>query len=76
MEQSQALPMLGLSLTIVRNKEGKWLTVKENRNRGWWIPGGKVDPPEDFITSAVREVKEEAGIDVIIKGILRIEQLA
>lgn len=67
------LAMLGLSLLIVRNKQGKFLAVKEIGKRGWWLPGGKVDPPEDFITAAKREAKEEAGIDVEIKGVLRIE---
>ena len=41
--------MLGLSLVIVQNPlNEKFLTVRETRNRGWWIPAGKVDPPEDF----------------------------
>lgn len=38
------------------------------------MPGGLVDPPEDFMTAAIRETKEEASIDVTIKGVLRIEQ--
>lgn len=38
------------------------------------LPGGLVDPPEDFITAGVRETIEEAGIHVEIKGILRVEQ--
>ncbi|KAL4468849.1 hypothetical protein ABPG72_008776 [Tetrahymena utriculariae] len=66
--------MIGLSLIVIRNQEGKFLAVKETRNRGWWLPGGKVDPPEDFITAAIRESKEEAGIDINVKGVLRIEQ--
>lgn len=28
------------------------------------MPGGRVDPPEDFFTGALREMKEEGGIDV------------
>lgn len=65
--------MLGLSLIVIRNHENKYLAVKEARNRGWWLPGGRVDPPEDFITAGIREAKEESGIDIDIKGILRIE---
>jgi len=65
--------MLGLSLCVCRNREGKWITVNETRGRGWWLPGGKVDPPEDFFTACKREVKEEAGLDIRIKGILRFE---
>ena len=65
--------MLGISLVICRNKEGKWLTVKETDNRGWWLPGGLVDPPENFFEAGIRETIEEAGIHVILKGILRVE---
>lgn len=65
--------MLGITLVVCRNAEGKWLAVKETRNRGWWLPGGRVDPPETFFEAGLREVKEEAGIDVVLKGILRVE---
>ena len=69
----QFFEMLGLSLVVCRNKEGKYLAVKESRNRGWWLAGGRVDPPESFFEAAIREAKEEAGIDIELKGILRIE---
>ena len=52
---------------------GKWVAVNESRNRGWWIPGGAVDYGEDFKTAAIRECKEEAGIDVHLKGVLRVD---
>jgi 8-oxo-dGTP pyrophosphatase MutT (NUDIX family) len=60
-------------LVVVRNHEGKWLVVNETGNRGWSLPGGHVDPPEYFLDAAVREVEEEAGITVEIKGLLREE---
>lgn len=50
----------------------KYLAIRETRERGWWIPGGKVDPPEDLFTAAIRECKEESGIDVKLTGIIRI----
>jgi 8-oxo-dGTP pyrophosphatase MutT (NUDIX family) len=65
--------MLGLTLVICRNKEGKYLAVKESKNRGWWVPGGRVDPPESHAQAGVRETIEEAGIHVELKGILRTE---
>jgi len=61
------------SFVICRNNQGKFLSVKETKNRGWWFPGGKVDPPENFFQAAIREVREEAGIDIELKGILRTE---
>eukprot|EP00330_Aristerostoma_sp_ATCC50986_P011316 CAMPEP_0114592004 /NCGR_PEP_ID=MMETSP0125-20121206/13943_1 /TAXON_ID=485358 ORGANISM="Aristerostoma sp., Strain ATCC 50986" /NCGR_SAMPLE_ID=MMETSP0125 /ASSEMBLY_ACC=CAM_ASM_000245 /LENGTH=146 /DNA_ID=CAMNT_0001790439 /DNA_START=42 /DNA_END=482 /DNA_ORIENTATION=- len=65
--------MVGIVLIVCRNHEGKWLAIKETKNRGWWLPGGRVDPPEDWQTAALRECKEEAGIDIELKGVLRFE---
>lgn len=43
------------------------------RNKGplYWLPAGQVDEGESFAEAAIREVKEEAGIDVRLTGILR-----
>ena len=35
----------------------------------WSIPGGHIDEGEDPLTSAIREVKEETGIDIAAKDI-------
>jgi ADP-ribose pyrophosphatase YjhB (NUDIX family) len=69
----QCFTMLGISLVACRNNEGKWLIIRETDNRGWWLPGGLVDPPETFKKAAIRETIEEAGVEVEIKGILRLE---
>lgn len=60
---------------VVCRKPGTnlWLAVDESRQRGWWLPGGHVDPGGNHIEAAVRETKEEAGMDVTLVGILRIE---
>ena len=71
--QNQYFKMLGISLVICRHPDGKWLAVNECHNQGWWLPGGLVDPPESHYRAAVRETVEEAGIDVELKGILRVE---
>jgi len=65
--------MLGISLVICRNKAGKFLAVNEKNARGWYLPAGRVDPPENFYEAAIREAKEEASIDIEIKGILKHE---
>ena len=66
---------MNFALVICRNFDGRWLAVNESRNRGWWIPGGAVDFDEEFPTAALRECKEEAGIEVTLKGILRVEHM-
>jgi ADP-ribose pyrophosphatase YjhB (NUDIX family) len=42
------------ALVIVRNKEGKFLCIKEKLNKGWWIAGGKVSLNETFLEAAIR----------------------
>lgn len=62
------------AVVICKNKAGKYLAVNETRNRGWWVPAGFVDPGESFFEGGIRETAEEAGVDVEIKGILRVEK--
>lgn len=51
---------------VITNPDGGILLLHRNtaKRRQWEIPGGKVDPHEDVASTAVREVREEVGIDV------------
>ncbi len=49
--------------TIVLNEQGKILLIKGPR-RGWEMPGGQVEEGESLKDAAIREVKEESGIDI------------
>lgn len=51
--------------TIVLNEKNEILLIKGPR-RGWEIPGGQVEEGESLRAAAIRETKEESGIDVEI----------
>lgn len=61
------------ALVVCRHPDGRWLAVKETRNRGWWLPAGLVEQGETYFQAAHREVLEEAGLRVDLKGVLRVE---
>lgn len=64
----------GFSVVVVRHPgTGRWLAVSETRNRGWWLPAGHVDRGQSFVEAAHAETLEEAGLRVVLKGILAIE---
>lgn len=53
---------------VVKNPAGKFLLI---RRRGWWdLPKGKIDPGESKRVAALREVKEEVGLDCMIVSAL------
>ena len=51
--------------TIVINDQQEILLIKGPR-RGWEMPGGQVEEGESLKDAAIRETKEESGIDVEI----------
>ncbi|MFF2480901.1 NUDIX hydrolase [Paenibacillus sp. NPDC058071] len=50
---------------IVINDNNEILLIKGPR-RGWEMPGGQVEEGESLIQAAIRETKEESGIDIEI----------
>jgi 8-oxo-dGTP pyrophosphatase MutT (NUDIX family) len=51
--------------TIVLNDQKEILLIKGPR-RGWEMPGGQVEEGESLEEAAIRETKEESGIDIEI----------
>ncbi len=50
--------------------DGKILMLKRSDNKKWTMPGGTLEFGESLIDCAVREVKEEAGLEVKITDII------
>ncbi len=53
------------AIAFVRNDDNEVLLVKSPR-RGWELPGGQVEEGESIKAAAIRETKEESGIDIEI----------
>ena len=60
-------------LGVLQRPDGKFLITKRRMDKewaaGWWeVPGGGVRAGEESKEAAMREVKEETGIDVSNAG--------
>ncbi|WP_431027675.1 NUDIX domain-containing protein [Lysinibacillus sp. LZ02] len=58
---------------IVENSRGEWLVVKKcysGLKGRWSLPAGFVQEGETIDDAAVREIKEETGIDCIVQGLV------
>ena len=58
-------PKVGVGVLVL--KDGKALLLKRKGAHGegsWCYPGGHVEFGESFLDTAIREVKEESGLDV------------
>ena len=66
MPQSCPRPHVGIGVILV-NPEGHILIGKREGSHApfWSIPGGYLEPGETFETAAIREVKEETGLDIV-----------
>jgi ADP-ribose pyrophosphatase YjhB (NUDIX family) len=57
---------------VVVNDTGEILLIRRTDNDNWAVPGGAVDLGESVAQAAVRETREESGIECEISGIVGI----
>lgn len=57
---------------VVTDAAGRVLVIHRTDNGNWALPGGALDLGESLVQTAVREVKEETGIDCEITGLVGI----
>lgn len=51
-----------VSAVVIRDADGRVLTVRKIGSELFMFPGGKLDPGESFAAAAVREAREELGV--------------
>lgn len=69
----EPIPTWYFALAVVRRGD-RFLMVHERKHgQLWYIPAGRVEPGESIPSGAQRETLEEAGIPIVIDGVLRVE---
>jgi 8-oxo-dGTP pyrophosphatase MutT (NUDIX family) len=68
-------PISTYFIVLIAVRRGdQFLIIQENKpGFPWYLPAGHVEPGETFIEAARRECREEAGIDIVVDGLVRIE---
>lgn len=70
------MPAWFYALVLVRRDDRFLLVEETDHGGGWYVPAGRVEPGETLTGAALREVREEAGIDVRLTGVYRCEHTA
>ena len=55
---------------VITDNNGRILLERRSDNGMWGLPGGGIDAGESITEAAIREVKEETGLDVRITGLI------
>lgn len=65
----QATSIVPAVSVVVSNDAGEILLIRRTDNGTWALPGGAMDIGESLAQAAIRETKEETGIDCEITGL-------
>ena len=76
-ERFEAGSVGGAGAWVTRDREDETteaLVVRHEGERGWSEPAGKQEPDERLGETAVRETREETGVECRLTGLLRVER--
>ncbi|SDT25558.1 NUDIX hydrolase [Actinoplanes derwentensis] len=68
------LPLPGV-VAVVLDEQGRVLMVRRSDTGEWALTTGCLEPGEQPAAGAVREVREETGVDVVVERLLSVETL-
>ncbi|GIE28126.1 NUDIX hydrolase [Actinoplanes italicus] len=71
---SDPLPLPGV-IAVVLDEHGRVLLVRRSDTHDWALTTGCLEPGEQPVAGAVREVHEETGLDVVADRLLSVEAL-
>jgi phosphatase NudJ len=69
----EPIPTFYFALVVVRLGHRFLLVHETKHEQRWYLPAGRAEKGETLEQAAIRETREEAGIDVSLDGLLRLE---
>ncbi len=66
----QTIPTTRVSVIVLRDEQILLVRHRKGNRQYWVLPGGRLEYGETFFECAVRELKEETGLDVEVERFL------
>jgi 8-oxo-dGDP phosphatase len=70
-------PSIRMAVLTLIEQNGKFLLIQESKSscrNKWFLPGGRVSAGESIPDAAVREAREESGLEIQLTGLLYVDQ--
>lgn len=66
---------IDVAYALITDQTNTKILMVQNRDGGQWtLPGGAVEINETFAEAAIREAKEETGLDIRLKGVVSLNE--